>query len=82
MAKNEMKIIGVVIMIVTILSFAQANNDHLFAQVESNNSDGLTCKIKCDLKCIGYQPTPPLYAKCKDDCLKNCHDTSTNVIYN
>lgn len=56
MGKVEVKVIGVIIMVMILLSFTQAEL--------TSKTDGDLCKVKCAFKCIPEQPFPPLYSKC------------------
>ena len=65
MVKNEMKLIGVVVMVMLVMGFAQAYFNFPFVQIESNNMPSkLTCGPKCDLSCLPYALVFILYPMC------------------
>jgi len=69
---NEMKTIGIMILLMTVLGVAEADYKHPSEQVKLNTDSSSSCKSKCILSCIGLIPTPPLYSKCMQDCDKKC----------
>lgn len=82
MAKNGMRIVTIIIMILTILGFTKANINSPFAQVESSSdSKKSLCEFKCSLYCVPYISYPPIYKKCLDDCYAKCPKMS-NDVYN
>ncbi|KAK7342790.1 hypothetical protein VNO80_25746 [Phaseolus coccineus] len=74
MEKVEIKVIGVIIMVMILLSFTQAELDI--------KTDGFLCKVKCAFKCEPQLPFPGLYSKCIEDCRSHCSKLSSDLIYN
>ncbi|KAG5052564.1 hypothetical protein JHK87_004762 [Glycine soja] len=78
MAKNEMKIIGVVIMTMILFGFSQANYNPSFEKIGPNHmSDGIVCRLRCENKCKKFLIIPPgliFYLICYHTCYANCHD--------
>ncbi|KAG4934514.1 hypothetical protein JHK87_048516 [Glycine soja] len=74
-----MNTIGVMIMIMSMLGFAQANNyNPPFVQVESiSETNRLTCPQACRVQCAALAPVEPWYDKCVKECTANCkHNVS------
>ncbi|CAJ1978483.1 unnamed protein product [Sphenostylis stenocarpa] len=69
MRKAEMKSIGVMMMVMIVLGFAEAEL--------KSDSDGALCRVKCALKCAPQQPYPPIYSKCIADCQSHCNSLSS-----
>jgi len=83
MTKNEMKLTGVVIMVMLVMGFVEADFNSPFVQIESNSmSSKLTCGPKCDLSCLSYALVFILYPICVASCMKECHKTPIDIIYN
>jgi len=74
MEKMEIKVIGVTITVMILLSFAQAKSER--------RTDGVGCKVKCAFKCAPEQPFPPRYSKCMQDCQSHCSELSSNPVSN
>jgi len=74
MEKIEIKVIGVIIMVMSLLSFTQAE---LYGK-----TDGLLCKVKCAFKCEPQLAFPGLYSKCVEDCRSHCSKLNSDPIYN
>ncbi|KAG4959029.1 hypothetical protein AAZX31_13G073600 [Glycine max] len=75
MTKNEMHIIGIVIMIMIVMDFSQANYNPSFGQIERNHVSNLACEDKCRLKCafLLIPPFTPGYLICLYKCMAtNC----------
>jgi len=72
MGNTEIKIIGVIITVMILLSFTQA---------QSNNKIdvGVGCKIKCFLKCNEERFPKP---NCMSDCESHCSELLSNTVYN
>lgn len=86
MTKNKMKITRVVIMIIIMFGFSQANPNPSFIQSGSNNTaDKLDCYHKCSLECLPVIVVPPgiPYEECCKRCVKNCEKKPpVNVVHN
>ncbi|KAG5054569.1 hypothetical protein JHK85_007079 [Glycine max] len=85
MINNEMKLIGVVIMVMLVIGFAKANFNSAFKQIGSNHVSSkprLTCGPKCELSCLPYVFAFILYPICVANCMKQCRKTPINTIYN
>ncbi|KAK7330791.1 hypothetical protein VNO77_24991 [Canavalia gladiata] len=73
MAKNEIKTVGVAMMIMIILAVAQANS-----QIEPNNAaDKLLCAGKCAVECAHAQ----VYITCLGACLIRCRSIGSDVAF-
>jgi len=78
MGKVEIRAIGVIIMLMTLLSFTQAE---LEAELDSK-TDGFLCKLKCAFKCEPQLAFPGLYSKCIEDCRSHCSQLPSDPIHN
>eukprot|EP00256_Glycine_max_P060775 XP_014629775.1 uncharacterized protein LOC106798315 [Glycine max] len=84
MSKNEMKLPGVVIMVMLVIGFAEADFNSTFVQIESNRVSSkprLTCGPKCELSCLPYVLAFILYPICVAACMKQCRQTPIDTIY-
>lgn len=84
MTKKEMKVIRVVIMILIMFDFSQANYNPSSMQIGSNyGSDGrFACQIKCQKKCQKYLLLPPgviFYIICYHSCFRKCDKMPIDV---
>jgi len=70
MGKFEIKTIGVIIMIMIMLSFTQAELDGI---------GRFLCKAKCEFECSEKAIPPP---NCVPDCESHCEKLSSNPGYN
>jgi len=70
MGKIEIKALGVIITVMILLSFAEAES-----------TDNFWCNAKCKIKCE-EQPFPEHYAQCMKDCESHCTELSSNPVYN
>ncbi|QCD87253.1 hypothetical protein DEO72_LG3g1787 [Vigna unguiculata] len=66
MGKFEIKIIGVIMTVMILTSFSEAN---------------FWCNVKCKIKCE-EQPFPEVYDKCMRDCKSSCSKLSSHPVYN
>ena len=73
-AKKKMKTIGVVIVIITMLGFTQADHyNPSYVQVEPNSeSNGSSCKTICKLECAPLVRIAQLSLICVNDCSEIC----------
>ena len=66
-----------------VKDFAKVDFNSPFVQIESNSmSSKLTCGPKCDLSCLSYALVFILYPICVASCMKECHKTPIDIIYN
>ena len=72
MGNTEIKVIGVIITVMILLSFTQA---------QSNNKIdvGVGCKVKCFLKCNEETFPKP---NCISNCESHCSELLSNTVYN
>ncbi|RZC29018.1 hypothetical protein D0Y65_000837 [Glycine soja] len=78
MTKNEMKTIGVAIMI--MLGFSQANYNSPLVKIGPNRVyDKLSCRIRCELACAPLIPGGIAYIICLYVCASKCHEQSNDV---
>nr|KYP33760.1 hypothetical protein KK1_045357 [Cajanus cajan] len=82
MAKNEIKTIKVVIMVMIMMGFAQANHNPPLPQIDPNNMlfKGDLCSTLCTIKCAFTSFTNPQYNRCIDNCIDICY--KKHVVYN
>ncbi|KAG4956736.1 hypothetical protein JHK82_042453 [Glycine max] len=82
MVKNEMKIVGFMIMIMIVFNFAQAYHNLSFVQIDKNNmSSILKCPYKYDLECLPALATGLGYTICVTACIRNkCIKKSTDDV--
>ncbi|XP_020207536.1 uncharacterized protein LOC109792527 [Cajanus cajan] len=75
MTKNEMKTIRIVIIIMIMMDFVQANHNPPLAQIDQNNVllKGTGCAILCGLKCVFTKFRRSDYEKCIADCDDKCY---------
>jgi len=72
MGKIEIKIIGIILMVMILLSFTQA-------QLNSKPDAGFFCKVKCFLKCNEERFPKP---NCMQDCESHCSEFLSNTVDN
>ncbi|KAG5051193.1 hypothetical protein AAZX31_02G079900 [Glycine max] len=79
-----MKTFEVLIMIMAMLAFAQADHYNLpYVQIESNNeSIKVSCTRKCELICAPLIEIPPAYFLCVDNCTKRCPEMFSTSLKN
>jgi len=76
MRKSEMKGMRIVVMIITMLSLAEADNNFPILQVES-----VRCDLRCAFKCAYLKCCVRKFRRCVDKCEANCHKMSNDMIY-
>ncbi|KAL2317196.1 hypothetical protein Fmac_031072 [Flemingia macrophylla] len=71
-----MKIVGVVIMITTMLSFSRAEFNYPSSQVEPESWNAFVCIFGCKSDCA-FMPEP--FDQCVRNCVRQCHKSSLNT---
>ncbi|RDX80271.1 hypothetical protein CR513_39204, partial [Mucuna pruriens] len=84
MAKNEMKIIEIIIMVMIMLCFAQANSSPPTVKSEPKNmSEKIGCSTKCYFECLPLILSPLdfiAYPICLSGCKKKCEKKSHAIV--
>ncbi|RDX69274.1 hypothetical protein CR513_51631, partial [Mucuna pruriens] len=88
MAKNEMKTIGIMIMVMIMMGFAQANSSPPIVKSEpSSVSEKLNCGTKCAYECLplifsplDFLAYPICVTGCKNRCMKRSHGNAYECI--
>nr|KYP38415.1 hypothetical protein KK1_040345 [Cajanus cajan] len=82
MAKNEMKTIRVMIMVMITMGIVQANHNPPLAQIDPNSvlMKGDLCSTLCSFKCVFTKFFQRQFEKCLDKCFDKCY--RKDVIYN